>query len=355
MHLDLWLMLGAFATPGLAFGAIVSVPGGAYRPFYLPRDWQTVTTVAPFRIDAAPVTNAQLGRRDDPERAAGNVSWFAARAFCNAAGGHLPTTEQWDYAAAAGAPAMFTFGSGSPPHAYGVGGRYDVDWEWTDDFASPVLAADATQPFICGSGAGFADAGDYASSKRFAFRATLKANAALENLGFRCAYSADAVQAPASPTSTWRDQTGTEIDLTKIEDRPVLAAMFYADCEESCPLIIEKMRQVERRLPPRARDGVRFMLASFDPRDTPQRLEQILAQHHLNRKRWTLMTGDDDAVRELAARLDIKYRRTERGGFVHASALVVLDERGQVAARVDDLSQSVEPVVKRLAQLVVKR
>ena len=80
--------------------------------------------------------------------------------------------------------------------------------------------------------------------------------------------------------------------------------MGYTTCRDICPAIVVDMMWIEKHLPPGAADRVRFAFFSFDPEaDTPERLRLYADGHGLDLGRWTLLRGDDDAVRELAAAL----------------------------------------------------
>src|SRR5690348_9618524 len=109
------------------------IPAGSYRPLFAATHARA--QVAQFAIDREPVTRADFLRfvranpawrksaikpefadgsylndwaadldaggvaaLDEPVR---NVSWFAARAYCAAQGKRLPTTDEWEYVAAA--------------------------------------------------------------------------------------------------------------------------------------------------------------------------------------------------------------------------------------------------------------
>src|SRR5579859_1269323 len=95
----------------------------------------TTTHVGAYRLDRVPVTNGEfldfvlhhrewrrgripalfadsdylshwkapdeLGTAAQPDQPVTRVSWFAARAYCEAAGGRLPTWFEWEFAAAA--------------------------------------------------------------------------------------------------------------------------------------------------------------------------------------------------------------------------------------------------------------
>lgn len=143
-----------------------------------------------------------------------NVSWFAAKAYCEAQGASLPTTDQWEYALfdqgrdaeAVRARILEWYGAPNPEvlpavdtasaNGFGVRGLAGLIWEWTLDYSSATPGSDlrgggnAGAQFCGGAGAGAKDASDYAAFMRYSFRASLEANFTTNNLGFRCARSA---------------------------------------------------------------------------------------------------------------------------------------------------------------------
>jgi formylglycine-generating enzyme required for sulfatase activity len=249
------LLIGiALATAGAASQAPAPpgmrlVPGGRYTPFYPVKNEQP-TPVAPFYLDALPVTNAQLlefvraepswrrskvsplladaaylshwagdlelGPDAPPDAPATFVSWFAADAWCRHAGKRLPSEAEWELAAAppeddatkaetdrrilafyARPRSLLPHVGSTPPNAYGIQDLHGVVWEWVEDFNASFAASDARSDRerdlenVCGGGAlGAADARRYTSFMRVAFRSSLQASYALHHLGFRCARSA---------------------------------------------------------------------------------------------------------------------------------------------------------------------
>lgn len=145
------------------------------------------------------------------------ISWFAARAYCESLGMRLPTVNEWEYVAAAsekvkdankdpvflkrilewyGEPrgrSLKNVGS-IYKNIYGVWDMHGLIWEWVDDFNSSFVTGESRQDaslnkdMFCGAGAMSAgDKENYAAFMRFAFRSSLKGNSSVWNLGFRCA------------------------------------------------------------------------------------------------------------------------------------------------------------------------
>ncbi|MBL8299361.1 MAG: formylglycine-generating enzyme family protein [Rhodanobacteraceae bacterium] len=208
-------------------------------------------SIAPFQLMTRPVTNAQflafvvkhpewrrgaapaifaeprylehwsgpllLGDSAEPEQPVTRVSWFAARAYCEASNARLPTWSEWEYAAAADATradarqdlawrdrilrwyakpsnaAIARVGQGVPD-LHGVHDLHGLIWEWVDDYAAMLVSADnrnqADPDLLKFCGAGALDTNDrenYAVLMRIAMLSALEGHDTTGNLGFRCA------------------------------------------------------------------------------------------------------------------------------------------------------------------------
>lgn len=240
-----WVLLCVLASAALA-AEPATLPAGRYAPLFGMDVGQEDLRVAAFRLDVRPTSRAAWAqflaanpdwRPGAPSRALVDarylaswspegapaapvveVSWFAARAFCAWRGGRLPSTLEWEYAAAADetradaardpafAQRILDWYSkparpgdlerpGSPRNVFGVEALHGLVWEWTDDFNAVFVSGDNRQDgdrnakYMCGSSAtGSARREDYAAFMRYALRSSLTARTALPNLGFRCAF-----------------------------------------------------------------------------------------------------------------------------------------------------------------------
>jgi formylglycine-generating enzyme required for sulfatase activity len=163
--------------------------------------------------DLEPGTNAPLNAPVT------HVSWFAAKAFCSWKDKRLPTTEEWEYAAAASptrvdgekdtnfVQQIRTWYSTPMPETlppvgrgqtnlFGVRDLHGLLWEWVADFNTAMVTGDARgdtgldRQLFCGSGSeGAKNPGNFPAFMRYGFRSSLKASYTVHNLGFRGARS----------------------------------------------------------------------------------------------------------------------------------------------------------------------
>ena len=176
------------------------------------------------------------------------------------------------------------------------------------------------------------------------------------------ALSAAALADPSAPSgaslynleATWTNQDGASVKLGDFAGKPVVLAMGYTACKAMCPAIVADMMRIEKHLPAGAADRVRFAFFSFDSEaDTPERLRLYADSHGLDLNRWTLLRGDDDAVRELSAALDVPFRPNDQNGFDHAAVISVLDEKGEIVFQRRGPQASSDELLVRLRGLLL--
>lgn len=226
---------------------MVSIKGGEYIPLY-GRDSMKVS-INDFLMDVYPVTNeeylkfvkenpkwkksnvislfadkryliswksdTELGKSQKLESPITDISWFAAKNYCESQEKRLPTIDEWEYVAMANdkmpdarkleeynqlilgwyeKPKTFDNVIGSTFKNYWkVYDLHGLVWEWTSDFNSVLISGesrkdgDKDSELFCGSAAiNATDLMNYAAFMRYAIRGSLKAKYTMKNLGFRC-------------------------------------------------------------------------------------------------------------------------------------------------------------------------
>jgi protein SCO1/2 len=149
--------------------------------------------------------------------------------------------------------------------------------------------------------------------------------------------------------AVWRDASGRERTLASLGGRARVVAMVYTTCGHTCPAIVAEMKRLEASLSPDERPRVGFVLVSLDPaRDDPARLAAFAEAMRLDPAAWTLLTGDDGAVRELAALLGLRYRREADGQISHSNTYLVLDGAGRIVHRQEGLGADAAPALARI-------
>jgi formylglycine-generating enzyme required for sulfatase activity len=235
------------AQPAVAGKGMATIKGGSYLPLYS-ADTQRITLRA-FNMDIYPVTNAdyllflskypEWSRRKVKSLFADssylnhwitdssfnnnimnspvvNVSWFAAKKYCECNGKRLPKVAEWELVARSNEKSadaskdkefnQWVLNWVSKPTAkvlpnvgttfknyYGVYDMHGLVWEWTYDFNSALTTGESRgnssldNTFFCGGGSfDSKDINNYASFMRFAMRSSVKANYCVPNIGFRC-------------------------------------------------------------------------------------------------------------------------------------------------------------------------
>jgi len=171
--------------------------------------------------------------------------------------------------------------------------------------------------------------------------------------------AAEGADAPRSDRSLyqlageWTDQDGRTVPLSLHRGHPVLVVMFYGTCQHACPVMVQRMKEISARLAPSEQERLRFLLVTFDPeRDTPERLAAYATERDLDPRRWTLLHGPPERVRELALVLGVRYRELEGGGFSHSMRVTLLDADGAVVEHLDGLDTPTAGLTERVRKLL---
>ncbi|MGV3640766.1 MAG: SCO family protein [Adhaeribacter sp.] len=169
--------------------------------------------------------------------------------------------------------------------------------------------------------------------------------------------SSEAARAPLHPeslyqfTGQWEDQHGDTLQLSRFQGKIPVVAMVFTNCAYACGRIVGDIKNIEKQVPADKRKDVVFVLVSFDSeRDSPEKLREFAEKMELD-ERWTLLHGDEEAVRELSMLLNVKYKKQPNGDYAHTNTVTLLDARGLITARLEGLGVDPKPLTDALAGL----
>lgn len=107
--------------------------------------------------------------------------------------------------------------------------------------------------------------------------------------------------------------------------------MVYTHCKHACPRILADMQRIKDNLKSEAAEQTYFTIISIDPvRDTPDRLNTFANENNLSEEKWTLLSGDNGDILEIAALLGVKYKHVSDTDFTHSNMITVLNKEGEV-------------------------
>jgi cytochrome oxidase Cu insertion factor (SCO1/SenC/PrrC family) len=134
------------------------------------------------------------------------------------------------------------------------------------------------------------------------------------------------------PSTALVDQHGRRTTLGEFRGRTLLTFAF-GHCSTVCPAIVHDLRAARSRA---NRPEVPVVIVTLDPwRDTPDRLPAIAAEWGLAPNDRVLSGSVVEVERTLDA-LGVGRRRDESTGNIdHGGTVMILDDRGHVAWRVD--------------------
>lgn len=152
----------------------------------------------------------------------------------------------------------------------------------------------------------------------------------------------------------WKNQADQSMRLADLGGKSFVLAMVYTSCEFSCPRIIADMRNIEKQIPAAQRGYVQMVLVSIDPEnDTPERLKAFAKEQKFDLNHWTLLTGTQDTVQEMAAVLGFKYKKTTPIDFAHSNLISVFDPAGKMVFQQEGIAADPHPILQSLEKVAL--
>lgn len=126
-------------------------------------------------------------------------------------------------------------------------------------------------------------------------------------------------------------QDGTDVGPALLRGKVVLVTFIYTWCPDVCPLLTDKLARVKDDLGASFGKDIAFVSITFDPeRDTPEVLRAYAEAFDADPAGWFFLTGEVEAVREVAARYGVVTIPGVDGAIDHNLLTTLIDRRGRM-------------------------
>ena len=154
--------------------------------------------------------------------------------------------------------------------------------------------------------------------------------------------------------STWTTQDNEDIELKDLRGNVLVMVMIYTSCKAACPRLVADMRNIEKQVPEKDLDKVKFIMVSIDPEtDTPQRLKKFSEENLMTDDHWMFLRGTPEDTREFAAVLAVSYKKISPIDFSHSNIISVFDEEGVLVHQREGLGVDNEETVNAIHEEVL--
>lgn len=140
------------------------------------------------------------------------------------------------------------------------------------------------------------------------------------------------------PAFSFTNQDGKIISNKDYEGKVYVIEFFFTTCPTICPRMSENLVKIQNTF-----DGFNdFGVASFTinpSHDTQDVLKAYAEKYGVTNPNWHLMTGDKDAIYELANQgfnLYAAEAENVAGGFEHSGNFALIDKNGFIRSRTDE-------------------
>ncbi len=145
-----------------------------------------------------------------------------------------------------------------------------------------------------------------------------------------------------APGFTLTSQTGNPVSLGDFRGKVVAVTFIFASCTDTCPLLTDKMGQVQDSLGDHFGRDIVFVSITVDPqRDTPEVLRQYAENFGANPEGWYFLTGAAAAIESVLQRYGVYARKTATGDFDHTFLTSLIDPESNL--RVQYLGYRFDP------------
>lgn len=134
------------------------------------------------------------------------------------------------------------------------------------------------------------------------------------------------------------DQHGESVTNAEVKARIYVASFFFTTCKGICPNLYTNLSRVVAAFP--GDSGVMILSHSVTPEnDSVSTLATYAREHRIEGKQWRLLTGEHEAIRQIARR-SYFVELGDTTGFVagtmfHTETIVLVDTAGHIRGMYD--------------------
>ena len=145
-----------------------------------------------------------------------------------------------------------------------------------------------------------------------------------------------------APGFSLTSQDGRRVSLASLRGKAVAVSFIYTQCPDICPLLTQKMVQVQDELGEDFGSKIQFVSITLDPEhDTEEALEDYAEFWGAKHDGWSFLTGTPQEVSEVIKRYGVYFSKTAEGSVEHTQLTSLIDGKGEI--RVQYLGARFDP------------
>jgi len=147
----------------------------------------------------------------------------------------------------------------------------------------------------------------------------------------------------------WTDNTNRKVSLSHWAGESVVITMAYTSCRFSCPLIVRKLKKIEKLLF-EAGHKAEFIVITMDPQvDTPEVMAKHMKERGIDQPNWHFLRGNKQDTRKMSLLLEYNFQKTpESIDYMHSNIIHLLNEQGAIAATLAGLNADEQKLLENV-------
>jgi protein SCO1 len=134
-----------------------------------------------------------------------------------------------------------------------------------------------------------------------------------------------------APPFTLTSQDGKSVARADLRGKVLAVTFIYTGCPDICPLVTQKMVEVQNALGVEFGAKIAFVSITLDPEhDAPAVLKDYAQSWGAKPNGWMFLTGSPAAVRDVTRRYGVFFAKKEDGSVDHTPLTTPVDADGRM-------------------------